>query len=54
MLDGEANLAADKSMWSPILNELVEKGTVSVTPYDLVFEYDYWTYGMALVFGALG
>ncbi|KAJ5153405.1 tRNA (guanine(37)-N1)-methyltransferase [Penicillium canariense] len=34
----------DKSSWSPTINELVEKGAVSLSPYDLVLEYDYWSY----------
>lgn len=37
----------DKTTWSPVINELVEKGAVDVSPYDLELEYDYWSYGMA-------
>ncbi|KAJ5902755.1 tRNA (guanine(37)-N1)-methyltransferase [Penicillium taxi] len=36
--------ADDKTTWSPTINALVEKGTVSVAPYDLVLDYDYWGY----------
>ncbi|PYH40281.1 uncharacterized protein BP01DRAFT_396000 [Aspergillus saccharolyticus JOP 1030-1] len=34
----------DTATWSPTVSELVEKGMVSVGPYDLTIEYDYWTY----------
>jgi tRNA (guanine37-N1)-methyltransferase len=37
----------DKTTWSPVINELVEKGAVDVSPYDLELDYDYWSYGMA-------
>lgn len=37
----------DKTTWSPTISELVDKGTVSVGPFDLALDYDYWTYGMA-------
>lgn len=36
----------DKTTWSPTINELVEKGTVSVGPFDLILDYDYWSYCM--------
>jgi hypothetical protein len=38
----------DKMTWSPTINALVEKGTVDVMPYDLVLDYEYWSYGMKL------
>ncbi|KAI5291313.1 tRNA(m(1)G37)methyltransferase, partial [Ascosphaera atra] len=34
----------DKTTWSPILQELVDKATVEVQPYKLFLDYDYWTY----------
>lgn len=40
------SLITDKTTWSPTINALVEKGTVDVMPYDLVLDYDYWSYGM--------
>lgn len=36
----------DKATWSPVINELVEKGAVDVSPYDLELDYDYWSYGV--------
>ncbi|KAI5290224.1 tRNA(m(1)G37)methyltransferase [Ascosphaera acerosa] len=36
--------ANDKATWSPILQELVDKSTVQVQPYNLLLDYDYWTY----------
>lgn len=44
--DPEVDSSADQSTWSSVVSELAEKGTVAVSPYDLVLEYDYWTYGM--------
>ncbi|KAJ5549342.1 tRNA(m(1)G37)methyltransferase [Penicillium frequentans] len=41
----------DKTTWSPTINALVEKGTVDVMPYDLVLDYDYWSY--AEIIGAI-
>lgn len=38
-------LVTDKTTWSPTINALVEKGTVDVMPYDLVLDYEYWSYG---------
>jgi tRNA (guanine37-N1)-methyltransferase len=35
---------ADTKTWSPTINALVEEGTVGLGPYDLVLNYDYWTY----------
>ncbi|KKA25536.1 tRNA (guanine(37)-N1)-methyltransferase [Rasamsonia emersonii CBS 393.64] len=34
----------DATTWSPTINELVEKGTVGLGPYDLELDYDYWSY----------
>lgn len=34
----------EKSTWSPTINALVEKGSAAIAPYDLVLDYDYWTY----------
>ncbi|KAJ5161234.1 tRNA (guanine) methyltransferase Trm5 [Penicillium capsulatum] len=34
----------DKKTWSETISELVAKGTVSVGPFDLMLDYDYWTY----------
>ncbi|KAJ5475579.1 tRNA (guanine(37)-N1)-methyltransferase [Penicillium diatomitis] len=34
----------DKTTWSPVINELVQKGTVAMTPYNLELDYDYWSY----------
>ncbi|KAJ5930045.1 tRNA (guanine) methyltransferase Trm5 [Penicillium verhagenii] len=36
--------ADDKTTWGPTVTALVEKGNVDVTPYDLVLDYDYWSY----------
>lgn len=36
---------ADATTWSPTINELVQKGTVDLTRFDLTLEYDYWNYG---------
>lgn len=35
---------ADPATWSPTINQLLEKGTVGLGPYDLELDYDYWTY----------
>jgi tRNA (guanine37-N1)-methyltransferase len=35
---------ADTKTWSPTINALVEEGTVGLGPYDLILNYDYWTY----------
>lgn len=37
---------SDATTWSPTINELVEKGTVGLGPYDLELDYDYWSYCM--------
>lgn len=37
---------SDATTWSPTINELVEKGTVGLGPYDLELDYDYWNYCM--------
>ena len=34
----------DATTWSPILNELVEKGMVGLGPYSITLDYSYWTY----------
>ncbi|PCH03108.1 hypothetical protein PENOC_040010 [Penicillium occitanis (nom. inval.)] len=34
----------DATTWSPILNELVEKGMVGLGPYTIDLDYSYWTY----------
>ncbi|KAJ5680583.1 hypothetical protein N7536_011722 [Penicillium majusculum] len=34
----------DKATWSPTINELVNKGTVALGPYELLLEYDHWSY----------
>ncbi|KGO44047.1 tRNA transferase Trm5/Tyw2 [Penicillium expansum] len=34
----------DKETWSPTINELINKGTVALGPYELLLEYDYWSY----------
>ncbi|KAJ5520412.1 tRNA transferase Trm5/Tyw2 [Penicillium fimorum] len=34
----------DKATWSPTINELVNKGTVALGPYELALEYDHWSY----------
>ncbi|EED12288.1 tRNA (guanine) methyltransferase Trm5 [Talaromyces stipitatus ATCC 10500] len=34
----------DATTWSPILNELVENGTVGLGPYTIDLDYSYWTY----------
>ncbi|KAJ9263119.1 hypothetical protein DTO195F2_3097 [Paecilomyces variotii] len=34
----------DPATWSPTINQLLEKGTVGLGPYDLELDYDYWTY----------
>ncbi|OJJ48535.1 hypothetical protein ASPZODRAFT_158221 [Penicilliopsis zonata CBS 506.65] len=34
----------DSTTWSPNVSELVEKGTVSMRPYTLELDYNYWTY----------
>jgi len=34
----------DTKTWSPTINALVEEGTVGLGPYDLILNYDYWTY----------
>lgn len=46
-LNGVLIRITDKTTWSPLINELVEKGAVDVSPYDLELDYDYWSYGMA-------
>jgi tRNA (guanine37-N1)-methyltransferase len=37
------------STWSPTLQELVERGSVDLEPYDLNLDYDYWTYRMLTI-----
>ncbi|KAJ5555279.1 tRNA transferase Trm5/Tyw2 [Penicillium sp. DV-2018c] len=34
----------DEATWSPTINELVKKGTVTIGPFELVLDYDYWQY----------
>ena len=34
----------DATTWSPILNELLEKGMVGLGPYTIDLDYSYWTY----------
>ncbi|KZZ88845.1 tRNA methyltransferase Trm5 [Ascosphaera apis ARSEF 7405] len=34
----------DKTTWSPVLQELVDKSTIEVFPYNLLLDYDYWNY----------
>ncbi|KAI2742493.1 hypothetical protein DTO013E5_3579 [Penicillium roqueforti] len=34
----------DKATWSPTINELVNKGTVALGPYELELEYNHWSY----------
>ena len=36
----------DRSTWSSSLSDLVNSSQVSVMPYDLMIDYDYWTYRM--------
>ena len=36
----------DASTWSPRLSELVEAFQVSLLPYNLELNYDYWNYRM--------
>ena len=36
----------DASTWSPKLSELVRASQVSLLPYDLKLDYDYWNYRM--------
>lgn len=36
---------ADDSTWSATVKRLVEAKTVEVRPYNLLLNYDYWTYG---------
>ena len=36
----------DRSTWSSTLSDLVKSSQVSVMPYDLMIDYDYWTYRM--------
>jgi hypothetical protein len=39
--------------WGPVLREGVDKKELTVVPYELQLDYDYWTYRMeeAPVFG---
>ena len=41
-----ASLLLDASTWSPRLSELVEAFQVSLLPYNLELNYDYWNYCM--------
>lgn len=34
--------------WTEELRRLIEENTVSIVPFDLNLDYDYWTYGMPL------
>ena len=43
-------VVADMSTWSPTIQSLVSKGTVSLAPYDLVLDYNHWSYGMSPMF----
>lgn len=44
---GESGLMRiDKSTWSPTVSELVENGKIFIGPFEMVLEYDYWSYGM--------
>ena len=36
----------DNSTWSPSLKGLVESSQVTVRPYQLNLDYDYWNYRM--------
>ena len=37
---------SDASTWSPKLSELIKTSQVSLLPYDLKLDYDYWNYRM--------
>lgn len=46
--DIDLDCYTDQTTWSPTISELVSNGTVSLGPYDLKLDYDYWSYGMVL------
>ena len=39
-------LLSDASTWGPRLSELVKESQVSLVPYELKLDYDYWNYRM--------
>lgn len=41
-----AEALPDVSTWSPKLSELVKASQVSLLPYSLELDYDYWNYRM--------
>lgn len=43
-LTGLIVLIADASTWSKKLQDLVSAEEVTLTPYDLHLDYDYWNY----------
>ena len=42
---------SDASTWSPKLSELIRTSQVSLLPYDLKLDYDYWNYRMYMQHG---
>ena len=42
----KAKVLPDASTWSPKLSELVKASQVSLLPYNLELDYDYWNYRM--------
>ena len=44
-----AKMLSDASTWSPKLSELIKASQVSLLPFELELDYDYWNYRMYVV-----
>lgn len=42
-LGHQADVGKDRSSWSPTITDLVENGEVSLMPFKVDFDYDFWS-----------